>query len=159
MNLLYYILDIPKVTKIHLIIAGECYNKKYLEELLVLLKQVKIKVSTHFRNIHDDEIQYFMNAADIVVFPFKRITTSSSILLALSFNKPVIYPYLGPFKELPKGLGIVYDYSDKNGLRSAILQAKEQKSYISKMTDIGFKYAESLNWDMIAKEVYKVYKD
>jgi glycosyltransferase involved in cell wall biosynthesis len=37
-----------------------------------------------------DNLQYYFNAADVVVLPFKNIEHSSSIDLAMSFAKPII---------------------------------------------------------------------
>ena len=47
-------------------------------------------IQWHHRFIEDADVQYFFNAADVVVLPFVRIDHSGSIDLAMSFGKPII---------------------------------------------------------------------
>jgi glycosyltransferase involved in cell wall biosynthesis len=42
-------------------------------------------------------------AADRVVFPFRRVTTSGSLILALSFGRPVIIPDDPGLREVAPG--------------------------------------------------------
>jgi beta-1,4-mannosyltransferase len=58
------------------------------------------RISLFLHHIPDDEIQVFMNAADIVVLPFSKILTSGSVILAMSFGRPVIIPKMGCLPEL-----------------------------------------------------------
>ena len=67
-----------------------------------------------------------MNAADVVVLPYRRITTSGAAMLAWSFGKPVIAPALPAFVESMDNapfLGILYDPTDPAALRNALQQA------------------------------------
>ncbi|MEL7141048.1 MAG: glycosyltransferase [Cyanobacteria bacterium J06643_4] len=52
-------------------------------------------IQLHLRFIQDDELQLFFKAADLVVLPFEEILNSGSLLLSLSFNRPVLAPHLG----------------------------------------------------------------
>ena len=47
---------------------------------------------------HDDVPLYFA-AADVVVLPFRKVTTSGSALLALSLGRPVVAPRLGALRD------------------------------------------------------------
>ena len=57
----------------------------------------------HF--IPDDQLHVFLSAADAVILPYKAILNSGALLLALSFNKPVIAPDIGAFLTLQQELG------------------------------------------------------
>ena len=48
----------------------------------------RVRVFSHF--IPDDEIQVFMNAADIVAFPCRKALSSGTMILAMSFGKPCL---------------------------------------------------------------------
>lgn len=50
--------------------------------------------------IPNDQIQYFINAADLIVLPFKKINNSGSLILALGFNKCVLAPSFPQIVEL-----------------------------------------------------------
>jgi len=51
-------------------------------------------VTLHNRFIPDDEIPNYFGAADLAVYPFRQITTSGSLILALSYSCPVVAPKL-----------------------------------------------------------------
>jgi len=72
-----------------LIIAGEHMDQKYFLKLKALSNErPDIIWYSHF--IEKDSVQYFFNAANIVVLPFAKIDHSGSIDLSLSFARPVI---------------------------------------------------------------------
>jgi len=72
-----------------LVIAGKSYDADYFASLQALAKPLS-NVIFHHRFIEDDEVQVFLNAADVVVLPFVRIDHSGSIDLAMSFGKPIV---------------------------------------------------------------------
>jgi len=97
-----------------LVIAGKPETPKYKEQLELLAKgQDNIHMRLEF--IPDDQLHVYMSAADIVILPYKSILNSGALLLALSFNKPVIAPHIGAFIELQNELGLqwIYSYSDE----------------------------------------------
>ena len=42
--------------------------------------------------IEDDDVQMYMNAADVVTFPYKNILTSGAVMLAISFGRACLAP-------------------------------------------------------------------
>ncbi len=72
-----------------LVIAGKSYDADHWESLLAESKNIPT-IQWHHRFIEDADVQYFFNAADVVVLPFVRIDHSGSIDLAMSFGKPII---------------------------------------------------------------------
>jgi glycosyltransferase involved in cell wall biosynthesis len=73
----------------YLIIAGICREKKYFQHILELSgKNTRIVIHNEF--IKMDHVQYYMNAADVVVLPFINVEHSGSVDLAVSFAKPVV---------------------------------------------------------------------
>ena len=75
-----------------LIIAGKVMNPDYFESIK---KSINENIMLIDRFIENDELQYFFNAADVVTLPFKKIENSGSVILAMSFKKPVIAPRMG----------------------------------------------------------------
>lgn len=55
--------------------------------------------------VPNEAIQLYMRAADLVVCPFERILNSGSVILALSFDRPVLAPALGALPELADEVG------------------------------------------------------
>ena len=78
-----------KKTGDSLFIAGQCLDDNYLKSLKKLTTSSP-EIIWHDQFITKVEVQFFFNAADVVVLPFTRIDHSGSIDLAMSFSKPVI---------------------------------------------------------------------
>lgn len=72
-----------------LLIAGECIDPDYLRKLKDL-SGGHPNIVWYNAFVEKNSVQYFFNAADIVVLPFKKIDHSGSVDLSLSFAKPVI---------------------------------------------------------------------
>lgn len=124
----------------YLLIAGqsniEDFNKN-LQELVC--NNCNVKYINKY--IPDKEVQVFMKAADVVVLPYKRILTSGSAILAMSFGKPLIAPSMGCLPELIDPEGVLF-YDDMTSLRKAM------KEIVRKNLDSMGKY----NYNKIAKE-------
>ncbi len=57
------------------------------------------------RRVSDEEILGMTQACDLIVFGFKSILNSGSVLAALSMNRPVLAPNLGAMHDLQIDLG------------------------------------------------------
>ncbi|CAG5008006.1 D-inositol-3-phosphate glycosyltransferase [Dyadobacter sp. CECT 9275] len=79
-----------------LIIAGRCMDPRYGREI-----KNEITPDVIFKDefIPDHQLQYYFNAADMVVLPFLKIENSGSVILAMGFGKPVIAPMFGAVQE------------------------------------------------------------
>lgn len=143
-----------------LVIAGKVYEDSLYDVINSYKYTFDNSLKLYLRHIKDDEIQYFMNAADIIVYPCKRITNSGSVLLALSFGKAIIYPQIGALKDLPENIGFSYISEKKDGLYTAIVNAisatKKQHKLLEKNA---YEYAQTLNWENIAQKTIDVYNN
>lgn len=142
-----------KYKNITLIIAGECFDKDVQE---LLKKKIK-KIIPVIKHIPQKDVQIYFNAADIVVFPFRRITTSGSLLLALSFKKPVLYTYNDAFKELPDDIGYTFDITKSNDLYLK-METSIKCDKLGEFSKNAYNYASTLNWSAIADKTIELYK-
>lgn len=82
-----------------LLVAGKAANPSYADTLAALATgDPRIRLEPRF--VPSDELQRYFNAADVVVLPYRQITTSGAALLAFSFGVPVVAPAIGAFPEL-----------------------------------------------------------
>ena len=58
-----------------------------------------------FEFVKDEDVAKYMQAADLVVLPYRSILNSGSALLALSFDRPVLVPNLGSMGDLRNDFG------------------------------------------------------
>lgn len=89
--------------KFILIIAGKIQNIELETEINSKINSNR--VITFFDFIQDKDVQYFFNAADLIVLPFKNILNSGSAILALSFKKPLLCPNKGSLVEFANIFG------------------------------------------------------
>ena len=144
-------------SKIKLVIAGKCTNPR-LQKILSFYKSFpNIIINDQF--IPDKDIQLYFNAADIAVYPFEKVTTSSAVMLSLSFGIPVIYPNFGNLKDLPENVGYSYEPDDPNGLKKCLSKAIEKKENLKILSSNAFIYSKRLSWDKISAETVKVYSE
>lgn len=85
----------PAVKKQHsdalLLIAGGGRDTDYIERIRRRCEGMKgVRLEPRF--VADEEIPVFYGAADVAVLPFRAITTSGSLILALSYDCPVVTP-------------------------------------------------------------------
>jgi beta-1,4-mannosyltransferase len=114
-------------------------------------------VRTDFQYVADDEIQRYMNAADVVVLPFRDITTSGSAILAMSFGKALVVPRLGCLPTLLSEEGaVLYDPNQQNGLESALEEAIERD--LAAMGSYNREAVAEYDWESIADQTGQTYE-
>jgi beta-1,4-mannosyltransferase len=99
-----------KLPHYELVIAGKP-DSPQLAEQLQQQKGEHANIHLFLQFIPDDQLHIYLSAADIVILPYKSILNSGALLLALSFNKPVIAPHIGAFVALQQELGKQWIYS------------------------------------------------
>jgi len=110
-----------------------------------------------FEYVPDERIQYYMNAADVVVLPFRDITTSGSAVLAMSFGKAVVVPALGCLPELLDEDGaVLYSQNEPDALTNAL------ETVATRDTDVmgahNLELARKYDWDSIADRTNRTYE-
>lgn len=104
-----------------------------------------VKAALHF--IPDSELQIYLNSADFMVLPYRKILTSSSIYLSLSFGIPVIAPNAGILPDVldDNVNAFLYNPSDQDGLMNALERALSCD--LAPMRQAAMQRAETLTWD------------
>jgi glycosyltransferase involved in cell wall biosynthesis len=104
------------------------------------------RVVVRFEYIPDEEVTHLLSASDVVVLPYRQITTSGSVMLALSHGRPLIVPRLPGLADLPDEAVCRYDGFD-NGLTEAIIHLAEvDKGSLEAMSVAAIKYSSSITW-------------
>ncbi len=96
-----------------LIIAGfvKKGNQNHFNELKNLSDDKKIFLEGGI--IPDEDVPYFLNSADYVIFNHKDILTSGGVVLAMNYKKNIIAPSLGCIKELQNEQVNFFEANDK----------------------------------------------
>ena len=111
---------------IRLLVAGEFYenDKPYFDLIRELKIGESLILNTDF--IPDQEVRYFLSAADAVIQPYRHATQSGVTPLAYHFEKPMIVSNVGGLPQLvPDGkIGLVAK-PDPASLATAMLRFYE----------------------------------
>lgn len=138
-----------------LIIAGRPLDPIYgmhLQNLATGVEGLQLKLEF----IEDQQMAVLFSAADVVVLPFERILTSSSLLVAMSFGKPVIAPKLGGVPEvLGKASTLLYDSMDDKGLSGALQKSTEID--LHRLSQLTIQECNQLDWEAIAHKTKLAY--
>ena len=138
-----------------LLIVGKPWDEDEAERVHRLSKRDG-RIHTVFEFVPANEIQLYMNAADVVVLPFKEVLTSGSALLAMSFGKALIAPGIGCVGELlDQDGGFAYESDDEDGLLRAIKQASN--SDLESMGSYNYRKAKQFDWETIADRTLETY--
>lgn len=111
-------------------------------------ERARIRLTDRF--LEPMEMQLFFRAADLAVYPYQKILTSGSMLLALSFGVPVVIPRVGMTAEVLEGrdAGLLYDGAEgAAALETALRQLLEAGP--ERLTEMGHNaraLAETLEW-------------
>jgi glycosyltransferase involved in cell wall biosynthesis len=148
----------PDIT---LLMAGvSYYDKGYLENIL---KQNNIQDSVKIVNkwIPDDQCEYYFAASDVVILPYKDVSTSGILKLAYAFYKPIIATSVGELPEIieadKSGIIVNFEMSDEDCDNVvALLSSNKRLSEIS--NDIKNVVETKYSWKMIAIETNKIYE-
>jgi len=77
------------------------------------------------RKIPDDEMQVYLRAADVAVFPYRRSLNSGALALTQTFGLPAILPaHSGEAATVEESYAEVYDGEDPGSLLAALSAAE-----------------------------------
>jgi len=117
-----------KAAGIHLLVAGEYYDKTAEAKNAAIIEQHGLQNVVHLHTdfIPNSEVRYFFSAADLVVQPYKHATQSGITQIAYHFEKPMVVTNVGGLAEVvPDGqVGFVAE-PDPKSIATAILKFYE----------------------------------
>ena len=140
-----------------LIIAGKPVRPELAEEIRAACAgDPAIMLRLEF--VPHESVQLYMNAADVVVTPYRDVLTSGSIFTAMSFGKPIVAPALGCIPEaLGEGGGFIYHPDARDGLLDGLRAALGARADWARTGARNRALAEKLSWDRVAEETLALY--
>ncbi|WP_353930085.1 glycosyltransferase [Okeanomitos corallinicola TIOX110] len=140
-----------------LLIVGKALDEFYLQKLNQLAANIQgVVINANF--VEDSKIHIFFSAADVVVLPFEKILTSGSLILAMSYNKPIIAPRTDSILEtLGQANLLLYDYQDQQGLFNSLKLSNQMD--LSKLSELVNQECDKLSWHEIGKKTATIFND
>jgi len=137
--------------------APELLQEIRAQVIALGLKQVKM----HFRFVSSEELVALYRAADVVVYPFRAITTSGSLATGLAMGKAIIASDLPVFREMltDRENALLVSPQDCNALASAMVEliqdAVLRERLAAKVRGMDF---GDETWRMIAGQTLATYE-
>jgi glycosyltransferase involved in cell wall biosynthesis len=146
--------------KARLLIAGtgESGLLKSIEQRRVGLN-LEGSVRLDFRFIPDEELPTYYEASDVVVFPYREITTSGALMTALAYRKPIVATNLPGFRAVlrDKENALLVDYGDVEALASSLGELIRNRKERERLA-FGVASSSDFNsWSRIARETRQCY--
>jgi len=111
-----------------LVIAGMFRDPAYQAEIGADVMRMGTRAQMHPGFVEDADMQVYLKACDVVVAPYTEILTSGTVMLAMSFGRPVIAPATGFIKDvITPDCGILYPPSQPDGLVEAMRVATTRR--------------------------------
>jgi glycosyltransferase involved in cell wall biosynthesis len=141
-----------------LLIVGSAPNDEERREHLLSLCDDDDRVETVFEYVPEEELQLYLNAADVGVYPFTDVLTSGSVVLGLSYGLPIVAPRLGCIPETVAPCDeLLYDPDDEHGLQDAL--ERSLSADLRSLGDCSRRRAASLDWLAVGRRTLAVYRD
>ncbi|WP_185961316.1 glycosyltransferase [Telmatospirillum sp. J64-1] len=138
----------------HLLIAGRPVAP-YEGDTVSRMASAYVNTTVVERHVPDDELQWFFNAADVVVLPYRDVLTSGSVLNALSFARPVVAPCLGMIPEVVEdgSNGFLYEPSTPDALVEAMTRAIQVRDVIGEFAERALESVRTNTWANFGKKL------
>jgi len=142
---------LPAGVPAELTVAGPCPDRRLQAELRALATAARHQVTLRPDRVPDGQVSALLAAADVVVLPFRQVTTSGSAILALCHGRPLIVPDLPGLADLPGPAVLRYD-GGIPGLAGAMARlAAAGPQTLAAMSVAALSYAASLSWPDVAQ--------
>jgi len=104
-----------------------------------------------------EEVQCFFQASNYVVFPLRKILSSGSVMLAMSFGKPLVVPDLPVIREVVDERDVWwFNPGDGDSLRKALENAAS--TWSPEMGQANLEIAKNLTWEKMANKLIENYR-
>jgi glycosyltransferase involved in cell wall biosynthesis len=151
-----------RVPAARLVLAGKP-EKKYEQVLWSKMEELGLEneVDTHFKFLPKKELDLWVQAADILVYPYRDITQSGALLKGLATGKPVLATDIGGFRETIRHdeTGVLVEYGKPNQMSNAIVRLLGDRDKRDKLGRKGREMvATEYSWGEIARKTMKCYQ-
>jgi glycosyltransferase involved in cell wall biosynthesis len=122
--------------------------------------QLQESVRLDFKFIPDEELPTYYQASDILVYPYKEVTTSGALMTALAYGKPIVATALPAFREVLKDgkTALLVNYGDVDALAGTLtrlIQNSKERERLAREVATSDKFENS--WTLIARQTRQLY--
>jgi beta-1,4-mannosyltransferase len=156
-DLLTAVADLDRTVRLRVMVAGACPDSALREHLHELAGASDGRVVPRLARVPDSEVAPLLASCDAVVLPYRNVTTSSTVLLALEHGCPVLVPDLPAFRDLA-GEGIRRYPPGVDGLRAELIEfASLSPDALARASRAVAAQAPTQSWESAAGATYAAF--
>ncbi len=143
--------------QLQITIAGSCADQALAARLRTAAETAGTNITLLLGHVPDSDLPALFSSAHALVFPFRAVSTSGSVLLGLSVARAVIVPDLPAFRDLPADAVMRYR-PGQDGLRQELLELARMPADTLEARGRAARTSAELgpDWDEIADSTIKV---
>lgn len=151
--------------RIRVTIAGNQQPKEDRTDYVELIRRYQVEDCVDFqkRRVPDEKLPVIFGAADFCLFPYREIYGSGALLMAYTYNKPVIASDVPAFiEETAHGrTGLLFENGNLEDLARRIEEAvfMKQEDIDSYKKAVSALVREKYNWEISAAKLMEVYEN
>ena len=143
--------------KVRVLIVGKTSND-HLKELQTKVGDADVTFNPTF--IPDNELFQMIESADYIALPYREISQSGVLLLAIYFRKPLLISDLPSFRETLKGFtsDMFFETGNAESMSELIVRMLEGKIDTQYELKVINSLNEEYSWENSAKRTIEVYR-
>lgn len=143
--------------KVRLVVVGQPVPQ-YFEELKEKGKDLDIEWYPYF--VDDDFLYCEIRKSDVILLPYRAISQSGVLLLALFFDKIIVTSDLPSFKETLEGYPseLFFETENVQSLAKVLMRIMDNSVDIIKVKAVGRELRERYSWHAAAKKTKELYQ-
>jgi glycosyltransferase involved in cell wall biosynthesis len=145
-----------------LMIAGQPENG-YGERLSNKIKELELtqEIETRFEFLPQEKLNLYIQAADVLVYPYRSITQSGALLTGLTTGKPVVATSVGGFSEMIQHnqTGVLIDYGNEEQIAKELVDLLQDSKRREQLGQAAQEMVETeYSWKAIAHKTLECYQ-
>ncbi|MFP4057417.1 MAG: glycosyltransferase family 4 protein [Candidatus Brocadiia bacterium] len=145
--------------KTAVLIVGQVWGDAAVYDRLIETHGLEDVVHRYYEYVPMRDVQYYFQAADVVVLPYKHFAAQSGVgSLALAFGRPLLVTRVGGLPALTRRPEAVAEPDDVASLRDAVARLLGNPELLEQMAADSRELAAERTWDRTAERTLEVYR-
>jgi D-inositol-3-phosphate glycosyltransferase len=151
-----------KIPEVTILVGGRPLRKDFSDyEQQIDRLGIRDRCILHIRHILNEELPLFYKAADLVILPYRRIYQSGVILMAMSYNRPVVVSDLPAMTDMVTHgeNGYVFTSGSPKSLAEQLIFALNDDEGRARVAQHALDYVrENNSWEIIGEKTLALYR-
>lgn len=148
-----------ELSDVMVVVAGRCSDPTLREEIISGMASLHCDTRLELVELSSDRMVAYLRAATCVVFPFRSVSTSGSLIFAMGLGSLCIVPDLPVFQDIPDDALVRYPAGRLSSLAEALVDLKRASPEIhSRTREAARAYVAGLSWRAIAASHDEVFR-